>query len=196
MKSHTNRSWLSLIYPGSIWVKRLRHLVVMFSIGFNIFLNQLQNQFVQTAETLIAYADSTTAPFVAVTADLGERLIPSLEALQNSRLGWVLEKFGLPEAKTLRKGLQEAKIAQEQLHSCGKMLAFFAGLLDLATVCLWLTIGFSVCWLSCDIFIRRRTKEFFLAVVLVVALLIFFNISTYMYLTEAWAQNAYSLVLK
>lgn len=166
------------VYPGTIWSKRLRHLLILFTISINIFLNQIQNQLFQTAERAINWSESIASPMIANAGAAGESLIPKIEAIEASKFGWIIQHFDLLSAQSIEQSVGKMQSLQKQLRSYGGTLQLAATLLAWMQTLLWGTIAYSCIWISCDLYFGRTRRLLLLAI----AVAVIVNIAAYAWL--------------
>lgn len=140
------KSWL---YPGSIWIKRISKTLLICSVGFNLFLNTLQDHLLHTSQKFIELSRSLDQPAGRFAEITKEQIIPLLEYIENSRLSGLTST--IPSSKDLNTHVANYTLLQSTLDKNAVLTKYVGLILKIANILFWIPISFAGLWLLYDI---------------------------------------------
>jgi hypothetical protein len=160
---------LRIFYPGSLWSKRITHLVGLSTLGISLFLGNVQSKVIDASQKLAGKTfEESIGTVEKVEAFIDEGAIRS----------FVLRRFAdIPAAKSqladVKQKLVESDKMSTQLYALLNKLLFIAG-------CLMVGFTISLVWISCDLY-WGDSRGILVPTLFAVAL---FNWLSYRYLTS------------
>jgi hypothetical protein len=148
-----------MFYPGTLWSKRIKHLVVLSTITLNLYVMRIQDRIIELSNELASKAESISTPaeYAAIAADYS--IAPVLS---------FMESIGAKDTTYLASGKLEQHITNAYSYSdrVGEIqtalndAGFVLGILNWIW---WLPIAFSVFWLVQDLKYGTYSKTIFVA---------------------------------
>lgn len=145
-EANKNKSW---IYPGNVWKKRITKILILSTIGINLFINVLQERLLISSAKMHTLATSLKDPAKNLKDLTEEKIIPILDYMENSALSKITNS--LPSSKDLNIHIKNYSLLQSTLADNSKMLNFLGMFLKVANIIFWISISFSTVWLLYDI---------------------------------------------
>lgn len=159
-----------VFYPGSFWLKRMGFILLTFSIGPNLFLDQVQERLLIESERLVIMADKVgssgkqTANIVAKTYD------------------WLLGELFPNTADELNKTAQAYNTLDEAVTTLSPVFNRVSALIRWTSTAIWFPIlAVALPWLFLDLIYGDQKERRFVSIALIISA--FTNIITYSILT-------------
>ena len=142
------------IYPGSILFKRYRHIIVIYFIGINLFINNLQ-------DIILDKVEHSTTEVLNLSGDI-ESKTKGIHKLEEKSwfskivdfFAWI---FGSPNSKEINKSLQiigEVNDGAKGINNLSNKIKGYiiaaTEILKITSTLMWLPILFSAIWLYFD----------------------------------------------
>lgn|GEM_PF-3415719 len=156
----------NFIYPGNIWHKRIAQLLIVFGIGPNFFINDLQSQLLETGQETLELADTLATPAVEAAALVETEVLPFLHRIESS--GWgsaLIHEFGLPSSEAIQGGIDKVYRFREVLSFYGPMFKGASLILRISNWLFWLVLIRACLWLGFDV-AKGNAKRFVLAMLM------------------------------
>ena len=158
----------NVIYPGSLWSRRLRHIAILFTISLNLAINTLQNKLIEYTSTVSEWTETS----IGTASSFDEKLVKRIKEIKETKAGWLLDYFNYePKESKKLDGLHN------QVKGFNQAIDLTVKVLQGMSVFIWLSIVYSIVWLLCDLY--YSTRKLPLICVFVLALLI--NVFIYYY---------------
>lgn len=169
-----------MFYPGGIWSRRISSLLVICTIGVNLFMNEVQNILFETSIAVIEQTRALAKPAGNVANVIESNIVPAVKYIEESQVGGIAKRYGLPSSMSLQENANQIYLLQETLE-------FYAPLIRPICEILWiLNIGFFIstilatCWIYNDI---KKSKAWIVDIPILI-FAIWFNFMSYKYLTS------------
>lgn len=167
-----------MFYPGTIWAKRIRHLIVLCGIGTNLIINTIENQVLRLGENMIEQAEMLSNPATSTAYVLEHSIVPAISYMESTRFSGVLERFGVPSSEGIKAQIDNTYALKATLETYGPRYRDFALILQVINIIFWITIGLSALWILIDL-VKGKQKSFIVVCLLLTAL---FNVASFHYL--------------
>lgn len=159
------------LYPGGIAVKRLGYIALMFSIGFNVFLDDLQDMLVKQG-TVVVENMSALSGTASYWAEFYEEYV--------DRIPFVGSPERLEQAKTTKETVR-------QTQEFASILRPAASIIKVMSIFIWLPIlVVAIPWLTLDLICGSASTRRFVSITLLLAAP--FNALVYLFLHQSFAQ--------
>lgn len=170
-----------LLYPGTLLSKRLARLTILFSVGFNLYLNDVQSYLLAQGEEMLERS-AIIADEAQNAARVGQSLVKVLDELSGNPLyRWFDQKQGLTHFRdNLNDNVQLVEDYSDSLEEIGAIYTTIAKALWITNILLWLSIAYAIFWLSLDKRFGKQPRW----ITTLVLLAIPFNFFTYFLLHE------------
>ncbi|MDF1864404.1 MAG: hypothetical protein P1U70_06200 [Saprospiraceae bacterium] len=160
---------MKFFYPGGSMVfKRLARLCIIFTIGFNLFLDKIQNHLFETGEYLIEVADTLSQTSVYSADLIEEYIFPVYDYIEDSRFYWIFSEFNLPERAIITQGIGNIHRFRDTLNLYSPLFRKVALIIKWTSLFMWIPIGLALLWLCFDLFIGKAKLFVFLMLVITV----------------------------
>lgn len=169
-----------MFYPGSLWIKRLTRLFILYTIGVNLFINDLQNTLLQVGEEMITVSTALSDPAVNTAYVMEHSIVPALAYFETTRLSSIMKDYGVPDSQDLKDRIQMAYRQKDVLEQYAPVYKNLSLILKIISLFFWIPIALSALWIFIDI--KKSTARYFDVLALMGA--ICFNFVSYQYLTE------------
>jgi len=173
-------SRISLIYPGSLWFKRIMHFCIIYSIGFNFFLGHIQNRIITEIDHYTVRLKQKNDVINANTSNNIERI--QKKSFWGHFLNGMSYIFGTPSSQTINIAIdgsnyahKTSEIIKEELHAVKQLLHHILTIIRITSYFIWLPIIWSCTWLYFDY--KKSTVKRTISILLLTA--IPFNIIVY-----------------
>lgn len=178
-----NKRHHSLFYPGSIWVKRISKLALLYAVGFNLFINDVQNTLYKAGESMYETSNQLSKPANDIAHVVEENVIPAVQYVETSpRILTSFDMVGLtfPSSDYLRHTVNNTKELKRVTTKYGGLYKGIALFLAIANWLFWIPISIAAAWIYLDI--QRSTARNF--DLLAIAIAIVFNVASYQALSS------------
>ncbi|MEM8999749.1 MAG: hypothetical protein AAGB24_05750 [Bacteroidota bacterium] len=184
------------IYPGTIWLKRLGHIAMVYGIGLNLFLGNIQDRILIEIETGVAEIESQSKV-------LQTQNFPDLDFMRIEKGGsfetfynWIRDKmqseFDTPLISVDRINEiadlgdivhQESKNITNYITGIKESLTVIVKIINITSFLIWIPIIWSLIWLYCDIIDGRyrRFVKICLLIAIPINIIIYKLLSNYLF---------------
>lgn len=166
-----------LFYPGSIWGKRLFKLMVLSSIGINLFINKLQNDLYQAGDQMLVLSYKLSEPANDI-ADMTEAyVIPSIKWIRKNRAIGKIEDMGwvtFPNVRNLQDGVRTTRDFKRILEAYGPFYKDVSTILKIMSWFFWIPIGLAALWMFLDV-LKGGVLKFNIIALTLVALINYYS---------------------
>lgn len=175
---------MKFFYPGTTWKKRVVHIMVLFTIGINLFLDDLQDTLFEVGEDMIALANDLSIPAENAAEAVEKNVMPLLEYAQSTSFGeQITERFDLPTTDDFYVELTRIKDFRHSLKEYSTYLTLTGLIIRIVSYLFWLSVIIALLWLGIDL-IKCGSKTVRVLVMTSLILAVPFNILIYKILTK------------
>lgn len=169
------------IYPGTLLSKRLARLTILFSVGFNLYLNNVQSYLLAQGEEMLERS-AIIADEAQKAARVGQSMVKIMDDLSGNPIyRWFDQSQGLTQFRDdLKDNVQLIDDYSNSLEEIGAIYTTIAKVLWITTILFWLSIAYAIFWLSLDKRFGKQPRW----ITTLVLLAIPFNFFTYFLLHE------------
>ncbi len=190
---------MKFFYPGSIWAKRLARVLILFTIGANLFMAKLQDTLFEVGKDMISIADDLSRPAADAAVAVEKHILPFLEHVQSTTLGrQAMDRFGLPDTQDLYEGMGRVHGFRHALKEYAPYFSVTAKIIRFTSFLFWIPIGLACMWLGFDLF-KSGGKSARMIVLAGLLLAIPINILMYQYLNTLFlspGQTDFALMIQ
>lgn len=165
MNARKRRTKVFSFYPGSFWLKRAAFIAIMFTIGFNQFMDVVQEDIIDESKKFIAEAEKirdTGNKYGGVSDDLASYFkrsgsskvddadIESLLAWADRKIGKAIGKsdFRLPRPKEIDNDVKSIKEFDQAISEYSLFFQSAAKIIEWTNIFIWFSIiGIAAPWL-------------------------------------------------
>ena len=139
------------IYPGTLLSKRLARLTILFSVGFNLYLNNVQAYLLDQGEAILERS-AIIADEAQNAARVGQSMVKLMDNLsENPLYRWFDQRQGLTQFRDdLKDNVQLIEDYSNSLEEIGGIYTTIAKVLWITTIIFWLSIAYAIFWLALD----------------------------------------------
>ena len=138
-------------YPGSLLLKRLAYLGIVFTIGANLFLDRVQNQLLDMGEEMILLSDTLSGSAIYSVSIIEQRILPLVSAIEKSWFSDWLESYEVPSSGAITEGIDQVYRFKEHLGRYGPFFTLVASVIRWTSIFIWIPIFFALLWLYFDL---------------------------------------------
>jgi hypothetical protein len=167
-KKRSRLERMLFFYPGGILIKRIGNMIVLYSIGLNLYVNFIQDQLFIESEQMITEAETALEKFQSVT-DAGLQTFKNIDNMLSwSDIDWwtygSIAAEGNKTASTIKTYQETIGGYSDRLKEYGNVYAAMSMLLKIITFLFWIRVTISMIWILSDILFghARRPMIFFL----------------------------------
>ena len=160
-----------IFYPGSVWVKRTGHLILMCTIGANIFLNEIQDILLQKSEDLLAKTNFFTRSVSAQADTIETSIVPILQQIKRYNMGPYIEygireylgiSIGIPKPESVTETIHQVKELDRKTTEGAPIFKLAAQVIRWMSILIWLPVLFvAVPWLLLDLLLGKEDERRF-----------------------------------
>lgn len=158
-----------IFYPGNTWVKRTGHLILMCSIGANIFLNEVQDILLQKSEDLLSKTQLFTRSVSAQADTIEATVVPTLKVIEQYNLQpyieyYIKEFFGIsisvPSSGGVTETVHQVKELDRKTTEGMPIFKLAAQVIRWMSILIWFPVLFvAVPWLLLDLLLGKEDER-------------------------------------
>ncbi|WP_394747100.1 hypothetical protein [Spongiimicrobium salis] len=182
------------IYPGTIWLKRLGHLAMVYGIGLNLFLGNVQDRMlleiekgvteIETKSKVLQVQDFPNLDILKI--EKGSPFEKGYNAFRDVSQSWV--NSDLPSVNRINNIANLGNVVHEEsenitnyISEIKESLTVIVKVLKVASYFIWIPIIWSLIWLYCDFMegSHRRFLKFFIMLAIPLNIIAYVLLSNY-----------------
>ncbi|MFM9949447.1 MAG: hypothetical protein ACKV1O_16035 [Saprospiraceae bacterium] len=156
-------------YPGSTWIKRTGHLIVMCTIGANIFLNEIQDILLQKSEDLLAKTQLFTRSVSAQADTVEATVVPTLKVIEQYNLQSAIEYYireffsipiRVPKSENVTETVRQVRELDRKTTENTPIFKLAAQVIRWTSILIWFPVLFvAVPWLLLDLLLGKEDER-------------------------------------
>ena len=167
-----------MFYPGSLWLKRISRLIILCTIGINLFINDIQNVLLNIGTEMMELSIKLSDPTVNTAYVMENSIVPALEYIEETSFGYIIADYNIPNSQSLQKSIDSAYRLKNILDKYAPVYKNLSFVLKVISWLFWIPIVLSALWIFMDI--KKSSARYFDILVLLGAT--WFNFWSYEYL--------------
>ena len=169
-----------LFYPGGMFAKRVGRIILIYSIGFNLYLNDVQDYLLLKGADMIEKSE-TIAQKAQYAAGIGQQVVGAMDTLSNNAIYiWLDQELGLTQTRNvIESNINTISDYCQFLEQYGSSFMNVSSVIRFTSTIFWIPITIALLWLLFDARFGRFRS--FIRFCLLLAIPI--NTAVYVYLT-------------
>jgi len=171
---------LSRLYPGNIWFKRIGYLLLVYGIGLNFFVGNVQDKVITKIQEKTSEIQANNDEVIdhnfpdlsAIEIETGSNAEYWYNRLRNGLKNLGFEVISVDEYNRIVLASRSINVASEQINShiftIDYLVDFFAQIIKITSNLIWISIIWALIWLYFDI--RKGNVRSFVKLALVISI--------------------------